>query len=169
MGDAAALAADGGDLASALATIQFAGDRSLLDATIDDAFPGSQLRIEDNPTGLIVTLEQEGMLRPLHVAELSDGTLRFLLLAATISSRGQTDVDLPGSPFLHHSGIHRHRQVYRISTDRALEISRPGEGERVFLKTFSVDSRAKKVFHKNCPGLQRIGGIRVESILGLAC
>jgi predicted ATPase len=56
-----------------------------LDATIDDAFPGASIDI-DNPGGrgrFDVLMRQPGLLRPL-AAELSDGTLRYLLLAAAL-------------------------------------------------------------------------------------
>ncbi|WP_019994668.1 AAA family ATPase [Aureimonas ureilytica] len=76
------LAGDGADLGAAIATIRAIGDASALDRTIEAAFPGSSL--EDDPTGL--RLRQHGLLRPLGPSELSDGTLRFLLLTAALLS-----------------------------------------------------------------------------------
>ena len=78
------LADDGNDLASALQTIREIGFAQELERTIDDAFPGSQLGIESHHGRLEVTLRQPGMLRPLRTSELSDGTLRYLLLAAAL-------------------------------------------------------------------------------------
>jgi len=78
------LANDGHDLAPALQTILEIGDRSALKRTIDDAFPGSTLQIEHSDGRFSVTLQQSGMLRPLTAAELSDGTLRFLLWSAAL-------------------------------------------------------------------------------------
>lgn len=79
---------DGADLASAVATIQEIGDEQALAASVDDAFPGAQLqvRIQD---GLFETvMQQPGLLRPLRAAELSDGTLRYLLwIAALLTPR----------------------------------------------------------------------------------
>lgn len=75
---------DGHDLAAALQTILEVGDAELLHASIDDAFPGSELRVEVNQGFFSVGLKQPGMLRPMGCAELSDGTLRFLLLAAAL-------------------------------------------------------------------------------------
>lgn len=76
---------DGRDLAAALQTIREIGDRAALDAAIDDAFPGSRLRIDFQAGGrFVVELYQEGLLRPLSAAELSDGTLRYLLLVAAL-------------------------------------------------------------------------------------
>lgn len=76
------LSSDGADLAAAIATIRAIGDAAPLDRTIEAAFPGS--RLEDDPAGL--RLRQHGLLRPLGPAELSDGTLRFLLLVAALLS-----------------------------------------------------------------------------------
>lgn len=82
------LGADGADLAAALQTIREIGDAAALDEAVDDAFPGSRLHI-DNPGGRFeVLIEQPGLLRPLRTAELSDGTLRYLLwIAALLSPR----------------------------------------------------------------------------------
>ncbi|KAG0192154.1 DNA replication and repair protein RecF [Apophysomyces sp. BC1034] len=74
---------DGRDLAAALQTIREIGDSEALNAAIEDAFPGSVLKIDAEAGGLFtLTLQQEGLLRPLTAAELSDGTLRYLLLIA---------------------------------------------------------------------------------------
>lgn len=76
---------DGRDLAAALQTIREIGDSEALDAAINDAFPGSVLKIDAQAGGLFtLTLQQEGLLRPLTAAELSDGTLRYLLLVAAL-------------------------------------------------------------------------------------
>ena len=78
-------AVDGRDLAAALQTIREIGDREALNAAIDDAFPGSHLHIDFQAGGrFAVELRQEGLLRPLSAAELSDGTLRYLLLVAAL-------------------------------------------------------------------------------------
>lgn len=80
-----ALAADGSDLAAALQTILEIGDAESLHETVRDAFPGNQLEIAGRgETRLVVQLVQHGLLRPLSAAELSDGTLRYLLLAAAL-------------------------------------------------------------------------------------
>ncbi len=78
------LGADGFDLAAALQTILEVGDAVLLQQTVHDAFPGSRVRIDIESTMFRVSLEQLGMLRPLYASELSDGTLRFLLLTAAL-------------------------------------------------------------------------------------
>ncbi|MGC3981730.1 MAG: AAA family ATPase [Steroidobacteraceae bacterium] len=76
------LSHDGHDLAAALQTIREIGDTELLDKTIDDAFPGSVLAIRGGRFEL--SLRQAGLLRALTAAELSDGTLRYLLLTAAL-------------------------------------------------------------------------------------
>ncbi|MFD2252661.1 putative ATPase [Pseudochelatococcus lubricantis] len=80
------LAGDGADLAAAIATIRAIGDRDALDAAIEHAFPGSSLATEADDHYGGVLLHQPGLLRPLGAAELSDGTLRFLLLVAALLS-----------------------------------------------------------------------------------
>ncbi len=80
------LAADGSDLASALQTIREAGRGDELDAAISRGFRGSELVITGGDGVLRVGLRQPGLLRALGAAELSDGTLRFLLWAAALLS-----------------------------------------------------------------------------------
>jgi len=75
---------DGADLAAALQTIREIGDPAALDQAIDDAFPGSRIAITHHDGRFEVTMQQHGLLRPLKGAELSDGTLRYLLLAAAL-------------------------------------------------------------------------------------
>lgn len=76
------LAADGRDLASALETIREIGDGPALDAAVEDAFPGGKVRGVATDGGLRIEFHQPGLLRPLSAAELSDGTLRYLLWVA---------------------------------------------------------------------------------------
>lgn len=76
---------DGRDLAAALQTIIEIGDRDALHAAVSDAFPGARLSISAMPGGhFALEFRQEGLLRPLSAAELSDGTLRYLLLIAAL-------------------------------------------------------------------------------------
>lgn len=78
------LSSDGADLAAALETIKEIGDPIALATTIEDGFPGSSIEVLENDGVFEVTMRQRGLLRPLRVAELSDGTLRYLLLAAAL-------------------------------------------------------------------------------------
>jgi predicted ATPase len=75
---------DGSNLAAALQTIlEIRSDRALAD-TLQDAFPGSELSVENRNGRFELQLQQHGLLRPLAAAELSDGTLRYLLLTAAL-------------------------------------------------------------------------------------
>lgn len=78
------LSADGADLAAALQTIREIGDADELAAAIERAFPRSELAISVDGSRFEVMLRQHGLLRPLTTAELSDGTLRYLLWAAAL-------------------------------------------------------------------------------------
>ncbi|KTD20260.1 cytochrome c biogenesis protein CcmA [Legionella lansingensis] len=79
------LSNEGDDLAAALQTIKEIGDSEALDKAISDAFPGTKLVIAQHESGyLSVGLSQQGLLRSLTCSELSDGTLRYLLLVAAL-------------------------------------------------------------------------------------
>nr|WP_282246796.1 AAA family ATPase [Stenotrophomonas sp. PS02300] len=78
------LSHDGHDLAAAWRTIVEIGDPEALAAALDDAFPGARVHIEPNEDQLSLKFHQPGLLRPLGAAELSDGTLRYLLLIAAL-------------------------------------------------------------------------------------
>ena len=80
------LAGDGADLAAALQTVREIGDARALDAAVDDAFPGSAVAVTDRDGLFDVEMRQPGLLRPLAPAELSEGTLRYLLLVAALLS-----------------------------------------------------------------------------------
>ncbi|MBU9764347.1 AAA family ATPase [Mycobacterium sp. TNTM28] len=79
------LSDDGSDLAAAIQTI--------VETTFDDlaravaeAFEGATISVAVNDGLFDLQLRQQGMLRPLRAAELSDGTLRFLLWATALAS-----------------------------------------------------------------------------------
>lgn len=78
------LSDEGSDLAAAIETINLFGDRKALARTVDDAFPGSRVAVTVQGGRFEVQLHQHGLLRPLGAAELSDGTLRFLLWTAAL-------------------------------------------------------------------------------------
>ncbi|WP_281929583.1 AAA family ATPase [Roseibium album] len=80
------LSADGGDLAAALQTILEIGDEVALGEAIDDAFPGASISVTVNEGYFELFMTQRGLLRPLRSSELSDGTLRYLLLTASLLS-----------------------------------------------------------------------------------
>jgi predicted ATPase len=90
------LSHDGSDLAAALQTIIEVGDCDRLYKAIAAGLPGRMLRIQSagsdgahkspQATELSVALDTEGCARPLLARELSDGTLKFLCLAAGLLS-----------------------------------------------------------------------------------
>jgi len=80
------LAGDGSDLAAAVQTIREIGDAQQLDAAIADAFPGARIHVSGSDGYCELEMRQHGLLRPLKAAELSDGTLRYLLLVAALLS-----------------------------------------------------------------------------------
>ena len=82
------LSNDGSDLAAALQTIQEIGDPAALDEAVADAFPGSRISVLNVEGRFEIAMHQHGLLRPLKAAELSDGTLRYLLwIAALLTPR----------------------------------------------------------------------------------
>src|SRR5206468_9912431 len=82
------LADNGADLAAAIQTIREVGEAEELAAAVSDAFPKSRLSIVSSAGRFNLRMEQHGLLRPLDAAELSDGTLRYLLwIAALLTPR----------------------------------------------------------------------------------
>jgi predicted ATPase len=73
------MASDGTDCAAALQTILEIGDAEGLAEAVDDAFPGSRVAVAIHDGRFDISMRQHGMLRDLRAAELSDGTLRYLL------------------------------------------------------------------------------------------
>ncbi len=89
------LAADGADLAPAVQTILESAMAEPFTSAIADAFDGAQPAVAQlglpgdasRPSSLLeLVMRQPGLLRPLSAAELSDGTLRYLLLASALLS-----------------------------------------------------------------------------------
>jgi len=78
------LSNDGADLAAALQTIVETGDPEALAEAVADAFPGSSIEVETGGGRFEVAMRQHGLLRALSAAELSDGTLRYLLWVAAL-------------------------------------------------------------------------------------
>jgi predicted ATPase len=78
------LGPEGADVAAALQTIREIGPNGALDEAIEQAFPGSRVEIRNNSGRFEIAFQQHGLLRPLSGAELSDGTLRYLLWVAAL-------------------------------------------------------------------------------------
>lgn len=74
----------GENLAAVWASIRDAGRGAALDTEVERAFPGARVRVEGMDGRFRLVMEQPGILRPLDAAELSDGTLRYLLLCAAL-------------------------------------------------------------------------------------
>jgi predicted ATPase len=93
------LSHDGADLAAALQTIAEIGDAAALATAVDDAFPGSRVEIcTGDDARFEVTLRQPGMLRALTAAELSDGTLRYLLWVAALLTPRPAELTVLNEP-----------------------------------------------------------------------
>ena len=60
------------------------GDSEGLSRVLGDAFPGAEVIIERDGGRFSLKFHQRGLLRPLDQWELSDGTLRYLCLAAAL-------------------------------------------------------------------------------------
>lgn len=86
------LSDDGADLAAAVQTIIEAGFDDLQPA-VAEAFDGATVSVAVQNGLFDLQLQQRGMLRPLRAAELSDGTLRFLLCAAALLEPAATVAD----------------------------------------------------------------------------
>ncbi len=80
------LAGDGADLAAAVQTIIEIGNAEELEKRVADAFPGARVEIVTAEGYFELVMRQHGLLRPLGAAELSEGTLRYLLLIAALLS-----------------------------------------------------------------------------------
>jgi predicted ATPase len=82
------LSNDGADMAAALQTILEIGEPAALASAVADAFPGSSISVLNIGGRFEIAMHQHGLLRPLKAAELSDGTLRYLLwIAALLTPR----------------------------------------------------------------------------------
>jgi predicted ATPase len=57
-----------------------------MDAAIADAFSGARVGVSGSDGYFEIEMRQHGLLRPLKASELSDGTLRYLLLVAALLS-----------------------------------------------------------------------------------
>jgi predicted ATPase len=75
---------DGADVAAAVQTILEIGDPQAFDAAVGDAFPGATVGVTSHDGRFDLEMHQRGLLRPLRGAELSDGTLRYLLWVAAL-------------------------------------------------------------------------------------
>jgi predicted ATPase len=80
------LAGDGSDFAAAAQTIRELGPAEEFDHAVADAFPGGRVEVISTEGYFELEMHQQGLLRPLRASELSDGTLRYLLLVTALLS-----------------------------------------------------------------------------------
>jgi predicted ATPase len=92
------LSNDGADFAAALQTIIEIGDNDALNESISDAFPGATASVTNNDGWFEVEMQQHGLLRALKTAELSDGTLRYLLWVAALLTPRPPDLLVVNEP-----------------------------------------------------------------------
>ena len=67
-------------------TVRDLGRADELDAAVSAAFPGARVEVRADDGRFGLAFHQQGLLRPLTGAELSDGTLRYLLWVAALLS-----------------------------------------------------------------------------------
>ena len=90
-----ALANDGADIAAAIETIRAIGDGKAFDDAVEDAFPGSTVGSGEDGS---VVMWQRGLLRPLRASELSDGTLRYIMLSAALLAPSKPEIVILNEP-----------------------------------------------------------------------
>ncbi|OBK15909.1 AAA family ATPase [Mycobacterium asiaticum] len=112
------LSDDGRDLAAAIQTIVEAGFDDL-SRIVADAFDGATIAVDVSNGLFDLQLQQRGMLRPLRSAELSDGTLRFLLWAAALLSPQRPSLMVLNEPetSLHPSLVGPLASLIRIAAE----------------------------------------------------
>lgn len=144
---------DGKDLAAAWQTIREIGDREALDDAVADAFPGAHVEVDAQPGGLFSLLfHQAGLMRPLTAAELSDGTLRYLLLCAALLTPRPPELMVLNEPesslhadlapalgrLIRHAALHSQIWVVSHSTRLAAALEEDIDCNTIVLdKTFS--------------------------------
>lgn len=89
---------DGGNLAAVLRTSIEAGFDREISRAVADAFDGAGLEIAVHDGRMTPVLHQNGILRTLSAAELSDGTLQYLLLVAALTSVEQPSLIVLNEP-----------------------------------------------------------------------
>ena len=80
------LSENGNNLAAAIQTIRESGQGAPLQSVLNTAFPDHELHIARTGSNLELLWHQPSLKRPVHAAELSDGTLQFLALCAALLS-----------------------------------------------------------------------------------
>lgn len=113
------LADDGHDLAAAVATIGESAWSDPFDEAVERAFPGTRVDVASKGDQLELAVRQPGMLRALTGAELSDGTLRFVLLCTALLSPQP-----PGLLVLNEPETSLHPEVLPVLAGLIAEVAR---------------------------------------------
>ncbi|WP_256838036.1 AAA family ATPase [Ornithinimicrobium faecis] len=156
------LDADGANLPAALATIEFQGDGEGVGRAVQDAFPGSSLTLDTLDDGRVrVLLRQPGLLRPLDLGEVSDGTLRYLLLVAALKTTRP-----PGLMVLNEPETSLHRDLIPALAGLIAEMATTTQ---VIVVTHAPDLIAELISRGACRHelVKDAGGTSVEGSGGL--
>ena len=150
------LGSDGTDLAAAIATILAIGDREALKEAVADAFPGSHIAVNGDDYG-VVEMRQPGLLRPLGAKELSDGTLRYLLLIAALLSPRPPEIMILNEPesSLHPSLLDALARLL-VRASRRTQIVLVSHSERL------IDSLRAEYSVREIALSKRLGETRIE-------
>jgi len=136
------LANDGMDLAAALQTIREIGDHRALDDSISDAFSDANVRVTNNSGYFELEMRQHGLLRPLKAAELSDGTLRYLLLISALLSPRPPALMIVNEP---ETSLHPD-----LLPPLARLIAKSSEGSQIVMVTHSAKLAAELGRNNEC-------------------
>ncbi len=80
------LANDGSNLAAAIQTIKESSNAELFDQAIEAAFQGSEVEVDIDRGVFELRMSQPGIKRAFTTSELSEGTLKYLMLTALLLS-----------------------------------------------------------------------------------
>ena len=125
------LADDGHDLAAALATIADMGSADVLNTAVEQALGGARLHVRAERGTFTLEVHMPGVRRPMTAGELSDGTLRFLCLAAALLTQRPPPLLVFNEP-----ETSLHRNVIAPLADLVIEAS---EHSQIVLTTHSDD------------------------------
>ena len=152
------LGSDGADFAAAIATILAIGDGDALAEVVADAFPGSHVAVNGDDYG-VVEMHQPGLLRPLGAKELSDGTLRYLLLTAALLSPRPPEIMILNEPeaSLHPSLLDALARLL-VRASRHTQIVVVSHSERL-IERLRVEGRVREIALS-----KRLGETRVADL-----
>jgi predicted ATPase len=150
---------EGSDLAAALETICEIGDEEFLRQTIEEAFAGAALVIENMETLFSIKLQIPGLLRPLQAREFSDGQLRFLCLCAALLSPRPPSLLALNEP---ETSLHPD-----LIDSLARLVVRAAKDTQLWITTHSQPLAASIEKHSGLPRIQ-LGMVNGETKLGQA-